>query len=87
MCWRILQCIYICSVEHSATNFPQYEQYDFRPNFAATLHGQPSDSLDDAMPNGDKSHESFDFSAYKQSRKLWMDLFEANGRRGKDICA
>lgn len=45
------------------------------------------DSLDDAMPNGDKSHESFDFSAYKQSRKLWMDLFEANGRRGKDICA
>lgn len=42
MCWRILQCIYICSVEHSATNFPQYEQYDFRPNFAATLHGQPS---------------------------------------------
>lgn len=33
--------IYICSVEHSATNFPQYEQYAFPPNFAALLHGQP----------------------------------------------
>lgn len=28
------------------------------------------DSLDDAMPNGDKSNEGFDSSAYKQSRKL-----------------
>lgn len=35
--------IYICSVEHSATNFPQYDQYAFPPNFAATLHGHPSD--------------------------------------------
>jgi hypothetical protein len=33
--------IYICSVEHSATNFPQYEQYGFPPNLPATLHGQP----------------------------------------------
>lgn len=47
--------IYICSVEHSATNFPQYDQYAFPPNFAATLHGHPSDvviGLDAGMPNG-----------------------------------
>lgn len=36
--------IYICSVEHSATNFPQYDQYAFPPNFAATLHGHPDDA-------------------------------------------
>lgn len=37
--------IYTCSVEHSATNFPQYEQYAFPPNFAALLHGQPEDEM------------------------------------------
>lgn len=37
--------IYTCSVEHSATNFPQYEQYAFPPNFAAMLHGQPEDEM------------------------------------------
>lgn len=44
--------IYICSVEHSATNFPQYEQYAFPPNFAALLHGQPGQvkNLDECMP-------------------------------------
>lgn len=47
--------IYICSVEHSATNFPQYDQYAFPPNFAATLHGHPSDvviGLNASMANG-----------------------------------
>nr|XP_034335051.1 arachidonate 8S-lipoxygenase-like [Crassostrea gigas] len=46
--------IYTCSVEHSATNFPQYEQYAFPPNFAALLHGQPEDEmadLDASMPS------------------------------------
>lgn len=33
--------IYTCSVEHSAANFPQYDEYVFPPNFAATLHGNP----------------------------------------------
>lgn len=33
--------IYICSVEHSATNFPQFDQYAFPPNFAAKLHCHP----------------------------------------------
>lgn len=37
--------IYTCSVEHSATNFPQYEQYAFPPNFAAVLHGQPEQGM------------------------------------------
>lgn len=42
LCDVLTNFIYTCSVEHSATNFPQYEQYSFPPNFAATLHGQPS---------------------------------------------
>ena len=29
--------IYICSVEHSATNFPQFDQYAFPPNYPALL--------------------------------------------------
>lgn len=37
--------IYTCSVEHSATNFPQCEQYAFPPNFAALLNGQPEDEM------------------------------------------
>lgn len=36
--------IYICSVEHSATNYPQYDQYAFPPNMAATLHSKPDKS-------------------------------------------
>ncbi|XP_061193373.1 polyunsaturated fatty acid lipoxygenase ALOX15B-like [Saccostrea echinata] len=49
--------IYICSVEHSATNFPQYEQYAFPPNMPAILNGQPEletgvHELDVAMPTG-----------------------------------
>lgn len=74
MCWRILQCIYTCSVEHSATNFPQYEQYGFPPNFAATLHGQPSDSLDDAIPNGDEM-----FAAVKVMKILTLVLTNSLG--------
>nr|XP_022294841.1 arachidonate 12-lipoxygenase, 12R-type-like [Crassostrea virginica] len=42
--------IYICSVEHSATNFPQYEQYAFPPNFPGILHIVPEASLDDIIP-------------------------------------
>lgn len=45
--------IYICSVEHSATNFPQFDQYAFPPNFAAKLHCHPEQeegNLDDIMP-------------------------------------
>ena len=37
--------IYICSVEHSATNFPQYEQYAFPPNFPAKLTYRPEDGV------------------------------------------
>lgn len=42
-------------VEHSATNYPQYDQYAFPPNMAATLHDKPDRSalnLDHAMPTG-----------------------------------
>ncbi|XP_062581620.1 allene oxide synthase-lipoxygenase protein-like [Saccostrea cucullata] len=47
--------IFICSVEHSATNFPQYDQYGFAPNYAAKLNGFPeeqsgSNELNAALP-------------------------------------
>nr|XP_022293685.1 arachidonate 12-lipoxygenase, 12R-type-like [Crassostrea virginica] len=43
--------IYINSVEHSATNFPQYEQYGFSPNFPAMLHGLPTAGMTDLNIN------------------------------------
>ncbi|XP_056015729.1 allene oxide synthase-lipoxygenase protein-like [Ostrea edulis] len=53
----LVSFIYICSVEHSATNFPQYEQYGFPPNYAAKLNGHPEEQhgatqLDAALPTG-----------------------------------
>lgn len=69
--------IYICSVEHSATNFPQYDQYVFPPNFAATLHGQPNEAafgLDAAMPNGKQM-----FSAITVMKLLTLVLTNSLG--------
>ncbi|KAK7096851.1 polyunsaturated fatty acid 5-lipoxygenase-like isoform X2 [Littorina saxatilis] len=33
--------IYTCSVSHASTNFPQYEEYGFPPNYPGFLRGQP----------------------------------------------
>uniref|UniRef100_A0A8W8JFB5 Lipoxygenase domain-containing protein n=1 Tax=Magallana gigas TaxID=29159 RepID=A0A8W8JFB5_MAGGI len=47
--------IYICSVEHSAANYPAYDQFAFPPNMPDILHGQPEEEmndLDEAMPTG-----------------------------------
>ncbi|KAL4229826.1 Arachidonate 5-lipoxygenase [Mactra antiquata] len=33
--------IYTCSVAHAATNFPQYDEYAFPPNYPALLTGTP----------------------------------------------
>ncbi|OWF44208.1 allene oxide synthase-lipoxygenase protein-like isoform X2 [Mizuhopecten yessoensis] len=33
--------IYTCSVAHAATNFPQYDEYAFPPNYPASLAGKP----------------------------------------------
>lgn len=68
--------IYICSVEHSATNFPQYEQYAFPPNFAAVLHGQPEQnlSLDDCMPTRRET-----FSTIKIMKVLTLSLTSSLG--------
>lgn len=69
--------IYICSVEHSATNFPQYEQYAFPPNMAATLHKSPDRSalnLDHAMPSGSEM-----FSAITVMKILTLVLTNSLG--------
>ncbi|XP_052793619.1 allene oxide synthase-lipoxygenase protein-like isoform X2 [Mya arenaria] len=33
--------IYSCSVAHASTNFPQYDEYAFPPNYPALLNGEP----------------------------------------------
>lgn len=33
--------IYTCSVSHASTNFPQYDEYGFPPNYPGLLRGQP----------------------------------------------
>ena len=33
--------VYTCSVSHASTNFPQYEEYGFPPNYPGLLRGQP----------------------------------------------
>ncbi|GFO15927.1 allene oxide synthase-lipoxygenase protein-like [Plakobranchus ocellatus] len=39
---QIVTCIvYTCSVSHASTNFPQYEEYAFPPNYPGLLRGRP----------------------------------------------
>lgn len=33
--------IYTCSVAHASTNFPQYDEYAFPPNYPASMKGMP----------------------------------------------
>ncbi|CAC5423022.1 ALOX5 [Mytilus coruscus] len=33
--------IFICTVMHAATNFPQYDEYGFTPNYTTILHNAP----------------------------------------------
>lgn len=73
--------VYTCSVEHSATNFPQYEQYAFPPNFAAVLHGQPEqamNNLDDCMPTRRET-----FSTIKIMKVLTLSLTNSLGNYDK----
>ncbi|XP_045181547.2 polyunsaturated fatty acid 5-lipoxygenase-like [Mercenaria mercenaria] len=51
--YRILtNIIFICSVQHAAVNFRQYEEYAFPPNYPASLRGHPpysKEQIDEAM--------------------------------------
>lgn len=39
---QIVTCIiYTCSISHASTNFPQYEEYAFPPNYPGLLRGKP----------------------------------------------
>ncbi|XP_055958846.1 polyunsaturated fatty acid lipoxygenase ALOX12-like [Patella vulgata] len=44
---KVLTCIvYTCSVSHASTNFPQYEEYAFTPNYPGMMRGKPPNSKD-----------------------------------------
>ena len=36
--------IYTCSISHAASNFPQYEEYGFPPNYPGMMRGKPPSS-------------------------------------------
>ncbi|BFZ15082.1 hypothetical protein BsWGS_18122 [Bradybaena similaris] len=39
---QIVTCIiYTCSISHASTNFPQYEEYAFPPNYPGLMRGKP----------------------------------------------
>ncbi|XP_056015736.1 polyunsaturated fatty acid lipoxygenase ALOX8-like isoform X1 [Ostrea edulis] len=87
--------IYICSVEHSATNFPQYEEYAFPPNKSLTLIGQPElqtgdDELDIAMPTGRQLFLTIKFMAVSNTvltnslgnyESEYLDAMDSAGQR------
>ncbi|XP_059168642.1 allene oxide synthase-lipoxygenase protein-like isoform X2 [Physella acuta] len=37
----VTSIIYTCSISHASTNFPQYEEYAFPPNYPGLLRGRP----------------------------------------------
>ncbi|XP_005095778.2 allene oxide synthase-lipoxygenase protein [Aplysia californica] len=40
----ITSIIYTCSISHASTNFPQYEEYAFPPNYPGLMRGSPPKS-------------------------------------------
>ncbi|XP_033735704.1 arachidonate 8S-lipoxygenase-like isoform X2 [Pecten maximus] len=51
---QILTCIiYMCSVSHAVTNFPQYEQYGFQPAYPIGMRGMPPQDPNAALNSGD----------------------------------
>ncbi|XP_033733577.1 arachidonate 5-lipoxygenase-like [Pecten maximus] len=51
---QILTCIiYMCSVSHAVTNFPQYEQYGFQPAYPVGMRGAPPQDPNAALNSGD----------------------------------
>lgn len=37
----VTSIIYTCSISHASTNFPQYEEYAFPPNYPGLMRGKP----------------------------------------------
>ncbi|XP_033735705.1 arachidonate 5-lipoxygenase-like [Pecten maximus] len=51
---QILTCIiYMCSVSHAVTNFPQYEQYGFQPAYPVGMRGAPPQDPHAELTGGD----------------------------------
>ncbi|CAC5423015.1 ALOX5 [Mytilus coruscus] len=60
--------IFICTVMHAATNFPQYDEYGFPPNYTTTLHKVP--------PTNDKKLSDQDLLNCLPSVKQTFDIMK-----------
>ena len=58
--------IFICSVGHAASNFPQYDEYAFPPNYAGMLHGKP--------PSDKREVKEEDILSVLPDRSTTMDI-------------
>ena len=74
--------IYTCSVSHASTNFPQYEEYGFPPNYPGMLRGIPPKNkvglvLRDRQIEGERDTDKRHTDRQRKDRKI-LNLSSVN---------